>query len=646
MSENSNSERTEVDADNEVTAPPRDWRREATRVVPMQRDVNGNPFWESYLTPTSFCVRAEAQIPPHMPGVVIFVHGVNSEGEWYDTAEDALCAGLNERLGLEDTDFKLKPNKYVDRDPDKKKMHERRYNSEEPGNSPVIRFYWGYREPDEHQGRYKVPLRNLKGVDFQKRTENDSGPWFWGGGAFQNGTNNLQQMWSHKGFDRTILSIVDLQLLNTEPERQLQNAPLRDYYPHAAKRLANLIDKIRSSYPHDTVTIMSHSQGTMIAMAATALCETRAPDALFVMNSPFALDDKPTDFAACGNNRPTAEARVRTFCNIANRIKGERRMLDDRLKGLLAVGKGPDGERWHPDIQITLEIKERDNHGRLYVYFSPHDRVMGLTSLQSIGWQGVNDTLIDLLGDTVKQRMLARLTPCGDVPGQKPYGTLPDMKGGRLYDPDHPKEFWDGNRGPFFNAVKLWAVPHANQKVTINAEQVPKPLTAEETRRFDVSVTDPLVNEMGATDPDTGQYLERDYPYFESIQEPEQYLDRGADIYNDGRRVRTKETVEEARNRLKHHKAEPTDHSTLPMNRKFMQRVAAYDLPIGFCESFDDRAFWRGLMMDADWTQCTDAYFENGVLLKPDMPTAYVDKEIVSDAIERAQAEREKRERH
>lgn len=147
---------------------------------------------------------------------------------------------------------------------------------------------------------------------------------------------------------------------------------------------------------------------------------------------------------------------------------------------------------------------------------------------------------------------------------------------------------------------------------------------------------------MGATRPDNGEYYDRGYPYFESIYEPEKYRDRGEDIYNGNRRILTKETEKEARERLKHYKAEPTDHSTLPSNPKFMSRVAAYDLPIGFCESFDDRRFWLELMMDADWTQYSDAYFDVGTLLKPGMPSAYIDKETVSDQIAEAQAEREK----
>ncbi|MFC0130791.1 T6SS effector phospholipase Tle3 domain-containing protein, partial [Ralstonia solanacearum] len=35
--------------------------------------------------------------PSPLPGVVIFVHGVNSDGEWFTAAEEGLCKGLNRR---------------------------------------------------------------------------------------------------------------------------------------------------------------------------------------------------------------------------------------------------------------------------------------------------------------------------------------------------------------------------------------------------------------------------------------------------------------------------------------------------------------------------------------------------------------------
>ncbi|WP_244108858.1 MULTISPECIES: hypothetical protein [Burkholderia] len=302
----------------------------ATRIVPMRRDHLGQPYWESYHTPSSFQVRAECRIPPHMPGIIIFVHGVNSTGEWYDAAEQALCAGLNDRLGRTE-ETKLEANSYIVEGSDGRPIP-RQIDPAKSGHSPVIRFYWGYRSANGDEHKWRIPMRNPRGIDLwawgAECVNKEEGPWYWGGGPFQNGTNNLQQLWSYEGFRRHVLKF-DMESLNTEADRQLQDAPPRTYYAHAAQRLADLIDRIRKECPRDTVSVMSHSQGTMIALAATALCKTRAPDAVFVMNSPYSLDDKVTDALACGAERPTPDARVNTFRNIANRIKQDKREMDE-----------------------------------------------------------------------------------------------------------------------------------------------------------------------------------------------------------------------------------------------------------------------------------------------------------------------------
>ncbi|QGV96310.1 hypothetical protein F7P05_07445 [Klebsiella pneumoniae] len=85
------------------------------------------------------------------------------------------------------------------------------------------------------------------------------GPFFWGGGPFQNGTNNLHSLWSEKGFKERVGG-VKVQWFNEDKDRLLTNAPPRKYYAHAAKRLADMVDSIRNKYPKDTVTIISHSQ--------------------------------------------------------------------------------------------------------------------------------------------------------------------------------------------------------------------------------------------------------------------------------------------------------------------------------------------------------------------------------------------------
>ncbi|WP_017774816.1 T6SS effector phospholipase Tle3 domain-containing protein [Paraburkholderia kururiensis] len=604
----------------------------ATRVVPMQRDHLGRPYWESYHTPSSFEVRAECRIPPHMPGVIIFVHGVNSTGEWYDAAEQALCDGLNDRLNRPEG-TKLIANTYTD-EPERE-GYARIRRIKKVGNSPVIRFYWGYKAKEGTERNWRIPLRNPNDFDFwAPECTNQKGPWYWGGGPFQNGTNNLPQLWSHEGMRRHIMGF-DLEDINPELDRQLQDAPPRTYYAHAAHRLANLIDTIRTECPRDTVTIMSHSQGTMIAMAATALCKKRAPDALFVMNSPYALDDKITDALTAGMFRPTAEARVQTLRNIANRIRSERRVFTDAELKQLQCGASEDMDFWRPDNRRKSGVHERDNHGRLYVYFTPHDRVMGATPLQSIGWQGLPDKLLSELGDTVKQRMLARGTPVGDAPGVRKFGTLPPIQ--KPVPGVKTDAFWNGNRQTPLG--ELWATPNPDRTVTVNAEQVPHPVTAEEMKTFEDSRVD--AREMGQVDrdprhPNRGKYHDPDYRFFRSIYQPEWQLD--ANPLSPIGVSMTKQTQDEMLKQHDHYHAEPTNHSTVPGRPDFMRRVAAYDLPVGFCDAHEKPAFWTRLMKLADWTQGYDAYFQTGAPEKVERPKA-IDWDTAGDAANRAAIE-------
>ncbi|NPT57899.1 T6SS effector phospholipase Tle3 domain-containing protein [Paraburkholderia elongata] len=628
--------------DAQSDAQPQPYQHDVmTNVVPMQRDHLGRPFWESYMSPAGFQVRAEARVPPHMPGVIIFVHGVNSEGEWYDFAEGALCEGLNIRLGRTDETMLVR-NSYTDKAEGGDRVGPRRI--ETFSNSPVIRFYWGYRGDYDDLKRWKVPLRNLEGDDYwAPECPMDGGPWYWGGGAFQNGTNNLQQLWSEKGFSRTVYGF-DMQHLNTEVDRQLQSAPPRVYYSHAAQRLAKLVDKIRKEYARDTITLMSHSQGTMIAMAATLLCKERAPDALFVMNSPYALEDKPTDALTCGGERPTGEARVNTFRAVANRIKQDKQVYTEEMMQQLHVGASQGMNFWRPDLKLNYGVPERDNHGRLYVYFTPHDRVMGAALLQSIGWQGVNDKLLAELGDTIKQRMLARSTPVGDEPGVRKFGTLPPIPEDQLVAEAKPTDFWNGNRrvgGAHFGLPYLWAVPNANQMVTVNAEKVPNPLTADDMSTFENSRKD--APEYGRfvqdiNNPNTGHYLDSSFPNYRSIYQPEKYVTRD-DVYTPTGKRTERESHDEMIDRISDYKPEPTNHSALPSHTEFMKRVAAYDLPVGFCDSFDDREFWFDLIKMAEWTSGHDTYFDYGTFGKVDKPGT-IDWTTVAEKVSEAEAKR------
>lgn len=453
---------------------------EPTRVLETCIDDNGRPSWKSFTSPKSVKVRGECQLPPHLPGIIIFVHGVNSTGEWYELAEKNICAGLNERLGLNDTSFKLKENVYSCDGglPDK---GFRRLVQE--GRSPVIRFYWGYRSAEGEEGKYKIPLVNIRNEDYHQliaegmpeEEVRKKGPFFWGGGPFQNGTTQLVSLWSKEGFKSKVLGVVPVQEFAPDLDRLLTDAPPREYYAHAAKRLADLVDLIRQEYPHDTVSIISHSQGTMIAMAATALAK-KAPDALFILNSPYAMEAKITDSLALPANEVSSDnARSQTLSAIVDKIAAQAGRLKPENYIALCVGKTDDKKRWAPDVTLSssdsdTRIPERDNHGRFYIYCNPHDRVMGASPLLSLGWQGLKNNpdgsphpLLEQHKGHLYQRILARWLPCGDTPNPR-----------TSFTPTDGKPFWDDDGDWLtYNNPGYWTL-------NINSETVPEPIKVGE----------------------------------------------------------------------------------------------------------------------------------------------------------------------
>ena len=396
-----------------------------TRWLKPKECLDGSQEWRSITHAAN--IGAEIHAKPHLPGIIIFVHGVNSEGEWYEDAERELCSGLNERLNLTNTDYQLKQNEYYE--PkfilDEKNYDNSHYIYEEPirtlkklGNSPVIRFYWGYRATDEDLGQYCIPLKNKAGESYHRLvseilnpeyshedkrywTPEDikkynivqeynslpyrkrrlfinekikhKGPFFWGGGPFQNGCNNLVSLWSKSGFSNLAMlwTVIptpipfNVQTFNPESDRLLTKSPPRHYYAHAVKRLANLVKKIREYNSHDTVTIISHSQGTMIALAAAAI---EAPDSLFVLNSPYATEDKfLNSYSYIYSENIDQAQREATLKAIIDKIAKNK----NRLKGSpcgyssLVVGESEDKKSWTPDVIIykgnKLDIRDNEN---------------------------------------------------------------------------------------------------------------------------------------------------------------------------------------------------------------------------------------------------------------------------------------------
>lgn len=670
---------------------------EPTRDASCWYDDNGKPHYRSSLSPKSVQVRAECKHPPHHPGIIIFVHGVNSTGEWYASAESALCAGLNIRLGLKGTSFALTPNIYNCDDIFDLENYKKDRTLLNPGeaNSPVIRFYWGYRSPDGEEDKYKIPLVNRQNEDYHELKAQGlkpdalraKGPWFWGGGPFQNGTNQLVSLWGETGFEEKLPVLPESMGLKVQDfapdlDRLLTNAPPRKYYAHAAKRLADLLNLIRQTYPRDTVSVISHSQGTMVAMAATALAE-KAPDALFILNSPYAMETKFTDTVTLPDSEVlTDKAREQTLSAIINKVAERATALTPDKYGDLFVGKSADNKPWRPDIKhkssllhtvttltpdgyedsgkdypkVKLKqteettstekwIAERDNHGRFYIYCNPHDRVMGSSPLLSLGWQGLPNTpvgqkphhLLKSHDGHLFQRMMARATPCGAEPNpQTAFWPLPDGR-----------SFWDDG-----DQFLTYSTPETRQTLDINAEEVPSPILASEMVNFDEKR--PKDGEKYDRNPQSpngtawGQSSKRVnketrksaiLPNDDTFRNfvllyPKKMVPSGR--YRQGsygaasEPIMRLETDDERRIRVGSFVSQPTDHSTLPNHQRFMTSVVSFDLPVGFCDATWDKAFMAKLRDVADWTKGYDNYFNRGELSVPPIP-AIISTETASD---------------
>ena len=275
------------------------------------------------------------QLP--LPGIIIFVHGVNSDGEWYQAAEDGLCRGLNQRLkrscdhlvhhGVEGGE--LAPVNYG-----KEITDEGFLNPEMSADtlimdagtfSPVIRFRWGYKASGDELQQYG------KGIYLNEQD-------YWGGGPFANGCSALADLWK-EGLSQDLFLWTTIQHMNPFPERQVFSCPPRPYFVLAAYRLAKLVEAIRQEQADVPVTIVCHSQGTMVAMAAAFLgknlpaVEGRfacVADNYVICNSPYSLAKSNFSENWIGSNlraadgskgRVTVAARIETLKNFFEIIR-------------------------------------------------------------------------------------------------------------------------------------------------------------------------------------------------------------------------------------------------------------------------------------------------------------------------------------
>lgn len=336
----------------------------------------------------------KVKIRRNLPGNIIVIHGVNDVGVSYKAVEHGLCEGLAQRLGRGFTPASYRMPVAADKDKledDPDAVFFKRTMAKDT-NSPVIPFYWGYREVGE-----KCRTKNGQFIDrYGNRLDKDLSKE---GGPFGNATSNLPDMW-RPGIYAPVDPMGDAL-------RPLRTAPGRMYMVLAAQRLAALIAMIRHYDADDTVSIVAHSQGCLLSLLAQAMLMEKglAPaDNLILTHPPYSLVDslpllmrgaawfdggedavmKPYYHLLSGAQ--TMGARLKTLVNIvAGVARGSGKACTPPFGDLKKdEHRGMVGSQWQ-------SAEDRDNRRKVYLYFCPEDMTVALDNIQGMGWDGVPD---------------------------------------------------------------------------------------------------------------------------------------------------------------------------------------------------------------------------------------------------------------
>ena len=393
---------------------------------------------EAIYTPGKDTRQCAPQLP--LPGVVILVHGVNSDGEWFDATEQGLCAGLNTRLARNKSQMaipgvdggQLHPVSYAPELDEGGFLSRDRTAStfiqDEANYSPVIRFRWGYKADDKS-------LKKV-GENIWLNEKN-----YWGGGPFANGCTALPDLWTD-GINDQLFLWLHAQDMNPEPGRDVYTCPPRHYYALAALRLAELVRLVRSKQADVPITIVCHSQGNMIGLAAAfygnELDKKHGPvsdaegrsgpsiaDTYVLANPPYSLQSdgmfadnvsqRTTRNEKGESGRQTREAREKTLAKFCELIAPQQKQnQDEALFGPWTANLNPADGSAPYDVKTDRETNARK--GRVTLYCNLHDRVISALTVRGIGWQGVSSGELGRV-DTTKnvffQRVWAQDKPVG-----------------------------------------------------------------------------------------------------------------------------------------------------------------------------------------------------------------------------------------
>lgn len=363
--------------------------------------LQGPPRAEALCLPGNPCLNVDEPLP--LPGVIIFVHGVNSMGEWFDDSELGLLAGLNARLQRKDEQLhrikgsgQLQPARYMGELTEDGYIHDDLKSTtfiKDAGYSPIIRLRWGYKASQEE-------IATVGGSILLDETD------AWGGGPFANGCSALPDMFG-TGTDTGLFLGLAVQDLNAS-DRQVYNCPARHYQAFAAWRLAKLVARIREIHRAQNkgmdcpVTVVCHSQGNMVGLGSAYFGANHpdlhglgVADNYVLANAPYSLNKSGADNYAQYEwsklqGRVKQEARVdglKNFFQIVKNFKPnhyDNATVDERLWNRNPkCGSAP--------CTTAQDQAARQTRQHVFLYCNPHDRVISIDTVQGMGWRGLSN---------------------------------------------------------------------------------------------------------------------------------------------------------------------------------------------------------------------------------------------------------------
>lgn len=385
--------------------------------------------------------------------------------------------------------------------------------------TPVMHFRWGYKANAEELQEF--------GEGIYLNEEN-----YWGGGPFANGCTSLPDLWG-KGLSDNLMLWLQIEHLNPTSDRIVFSCPPRPYYVLAALRLARLVASIRTRQADVPITIVCHSQGNMIGMAAAFLGDAMAPvkdsaglegrcvaDTYVLCNPPYSLAE--SNFTENWSARDTRDKHGGTGRqSLAARVGTLRAFLDIIRQPASRPKTAEDIDQFMANEKHGFNIaKDRMAYGygirpttcgRVTLYCNPHDEVISSTSVVGIGWRGLSGDEIRAVGGVgiFCQRVFAQghaVGSKGKYHYWKNHYQQPQPGSGQFWAPESLKARYsvakglDANRDNIMGkiltmvtapvlimatslaGIRINARPDENWEIPLDAPNLPEPFIPQSVR--------------------------------------------------------------------------------------------------------------------------------------------------------------------